>query len=410
MKRVALMLALAAAPCGAYSALSHEAVIDAAWLSHIRPTLLARFPGATPEQIREAHGYAYGGSQIQDMGYFPFASHLFSDLAHYVRSGDFVAAMIRDSQTMDEYAFALGALSHYFADRFGHPAVNRSEPLEYPKVRRKYGNYVTYEDNPTDHIKTEFAFDVIQVSHKLYAPDDFRNFIGFEVAEPLLERAFQDTYGIPMKSIFGDLDLGIGTYRWTVGKVIPEMTKVAWDSKRDDIERLSPHITRSRFVYAMPRRDYQRLWDRRYRKPGIFTRMLAFFFRLIPTVGPFRFLSFRPVPAKAETDFLHSFDVTVAQYQAALEEIRRGRVQLTNYNLDTGEPVRPGVYRLADQTYAHLVDRLARAHFAAVPAATRADIVAYFGRADRSKFSKKTLAEVEELKERQPDSAGGFRP
>jgi len=398
MMRAWLMLA-AAAPCWAYSALSHEAVLDAVWLTNIRPLILARFPGATSDQIKEAHAYAYGGSQIQDMGYFPFSSHLYSDLAHYVRTGDFITAMIRDAQTVDEYAFALGALSHYTSDRYGHPAVNRSTAREYPKLRRRFGNVVTYEDNPADHIKTEFAFDVIQVAHKLYAPDDFRNFIGFEVSKPVLERAFQDTYGIELKEIFGDLDLGIGTYRWTVGKVIPEMTKVAWDSKRSDIQKLSPNITRSRFVYALPRREYHRLWDRKYRRPGVFTRFLAFVFRVIPTVGPFRFLKFNPVPPQAETDFLHSFDVTVEHYRAALAEVGRGTLTLENRNLDTGDPVRPGDYHLADQTYAKLLDRLAKDKFANVPPEMRRNILAFFAAADSSNFSKKTVAQLAELKQ-----------
>src|ERR1700733_15842393 len=133
-------------PVSAYSVLPHEAIIDSSWPKNLRPLLLQRFPNATEDQLREAHAYAYGGAIIQDMGYYPFSSKFFSDLAHYVRSGDFVQALIRDSQDINEYAFALGALCHYSADTDGHPiATNRSVPILYPKLRRRYGDSVTYD-------------------------------------------------------------------------------------------------------------------------------------------------------------------------------------------------------------------------------------------------------------------------
>lgn len=394
MIRAAVCLLLAALPCAAYSALSHEAVIDSVWRSRIVPLLQQKFPGATADDLKRAHAYAYGGAQIQDMGYFPFSSHQFSNLTHYVRSGDFVSAMLADAQTINEYAFALGALAHYASDNTGHPAVNRSTGLIYRHLRRKFGPVVTYEDNPGDHLKTEFSFDVVQVARGLYASEDYHDFIGFEVAKPVLMRAFHDTYGIEMNDIFGALDLGIGTYRFTLGTLIPEMTKVAWDSKRDDIEKLSPGITRSRFIYAMPRARYNKEWDRNYRRPGFFTRLLAFIFRLMPTLGPFRVLSFKPVPDAAERDFLRSFDATVAQYGRFLERARTGNLKLENTNLDTGRPTRPGDYRLADGAYAYLLDRLAKQQFAGLTPELRANLKSYFARADRSKLSRKTLQEL----------------
>ena len=119
-----------------YSVLTHEAIIDSTWDSAIKPLLLKRFPSATAEELMTAHAYAYGGCIIQDLGYYPFGSALFSDLTHYVRSGDFVLNMIRESQDLDEYAFALGALSHFAADSNGHRmATNVSVPLLYPKLR-----------------------------------------------------------------------------------------------------------------------------------------------------------------------------------------------------------------------------------------------------------------------------------
>jgi hypothetical protein len=409
MKLALAALLASALPCGAYSALSHEAVVDSVWITHIRPLLLERFPQSTPDQLKEAHAYAYGGSQIQDLGYFPFASHLYSDMVHYVRSGDFVAFMVRDAQTLDELAFAMGALAHYTSDRTGHPAINHAAALEYPKLRRKFGESPTYEDNPGDHLKTEFAFDVVQISRGLYAPDAFRDFIGFQVSKPLLERAFQDTYGFPLKEIFGDLDLGIGTYRWTMGTLIPEMTKVAWDSKRADIEKLSPGVTRAKFVYRLPSHEYRKYWHDKYRRPGVFTRILAFIFRAIPTIGPFAVLRFHPVPDEAEREFLASFDQTVERYRAAIAEVRANRLRLPDDNLDTGQPTKPGAYRLADGAYAQLLDRLAKDHFANVPPDLRKNVLAFFA-AGSAGLPEKAAAELEELKRAPAPPAASAHP
>src|SRR5579864_7510213 len=186
-----LLLLVAFAPAAeAYSVLTHEAIIDASWDRELKPLLLARFPGTTDDQLRDAHAHAYGGAIIQDMGYYPFGSKFFSDLTHYVRSGDFIVALIRESQDLNEYAFALGALAHYAADNQGHPiGVNRAVPILYPELGSKFGKTVTYWDNPLSHIRTEFGFDVLQVAQGRYATDQYRKFIGFKVSKPLLERA-----------------------------------------------------------------------------------------------------------------------------------------------------------------------------------------------------------------------------
>src|SRR5579864_672664 len=203
-----------------YSVLTHEAIVDRNWADRIKPLLVARFPGLTEDQFREAHAYAYGGAILQDMGYYPFGSKLFSDMVHYVRSGDFILALLREAQDVNEYAFALGALAHYASDNEGHPvAVNRAVPMLYPKLRVKYGPEVTYEDDPASHLKTEFAFDVVEVAHGQYATQAYHDFIGFQVAKPLLERAFQDTYSLEMAKLFSDEDLALGTYRFTVSKL-----------------------------------------------------------------------------------------------------------------------------------------------------------------------------------------------
>jgi hypothetical protein len=189
-------------PLMAYSVLSHETIIDAAWKTDIRPLLLKRFPNATHDELRHAHACAYGGAIIQDLGYYPYGSKFFSDLTHYVRSGDFIQALLRDARELCEYAFALGALAHYAADNEGHRlAVNLAVPLLYPKLKKKYGDVVTYEENPAAHLKTEFGFDVVEVAQGRFAPDAYHDFIGFEVSQPLLDGAFRETYGLELASV-----------------------------------------------------------------------------------------------------------------------------------------------------------------------------------------------------------------
>jgi hypothetical protein len=355
-----LVLILAsAAPLHAYSVLTHEAIIDRNWPTEIKPLLLSRYPGATEDQLREAHAYAYGGAILQDMGYYPFGSKLFSDLLHYVRSGDFIIALIRDAQDVNEFAFALGALAHYASDNDGHPiAVNRAVPLLYPKLAAKFGPEVTYEDNPSAHLKTEFGFDVIEVARGKYAPESYHDFIGFRVSKPLMERAFQDTYCIPLPSLFKDLDLALGTFRFTVSQVIPEMTKAAWSAKKKQIQQLQAGMSRKKFVYRMSRASYHKEWDTKYERPGVGARILAFLFRIIPKIGPFKALGFRVPTPEAEKLFIASFDDTKERYRILLVDVKENNLQLQNENFDIGRPTRPGDYKMADETYAKLLERL----------------------------------------------------
>ena len=357
---VAAAAALLACPRDArgYSALAHEAIIDAAWDASIVPALRARF-SLSPADLRRARAFAYGGSLIQDIGYYPFSSRFFGDLTHYVRSGDFVEALVRESADADEYAFALGALAHYAADNNGHPlAVNRSVPVLYPKLRARFGNLVAYAQNPAAHLKTEFGFDVVQVARGKYATDAYHDFIGFQVSKPVLERAFRSTYGLEITDVFRALDIAIGTFRWTVGTTIPEMTKVAWQLKEKDITALTPGMTRDRFSFLLTRPAYEKAWGTTYKRPGIGHKLLAILFRIIPRFGPFRTASFRPPTQETERWFLDSFAETVDRYRALVADSQRGRLQLENRNFDTGRAVKAGDYSLVDRTYAELVHRL----------------------------------------------------
>lgn len=361
-----------------YSVLTHEAIIDSTWDSAIRPLLLKRFPAATPEDMNGAHAYAYGGCIIQDLGYYPFGSKFFSDLTHYVRSGDFILSMIRESQDLNEYAFALGALAHYAADNNGHRmAVNPSVPILYPRLRLKFGNSVTYGDDPFSHTKTEFGFDVFQASKSRYASEAYKNFIGFQVAKPVLQRAFEDTYGMKIEQVFLSLDLAIGSYRRAVGTILPALTKVAWQIKGAEIRKEVPGITRKKFLYNLSRSSYEKNWGATYQRPGIWSRILAAFFRIVPRVGPFKALAFEKLTPETEKLYMTGFNMSIDRYRDLLAGAGRGGFQLPNDNFDMGEGTTAGQYRLTDAAYAKLLHKLS-GHYVEMPQGLRSDILAFY--------------------------------
>ena len=354
-----LLLAMFCAPdCTGYSVLTHEAIIDAAWKDDIVPLLLRKFPSATPEELLQAHAYAYGGAIIQDLGYYPFGNKFFSDLTHYVRSGDFVLALIEESKNLNEYAFALGALSHYAADTSGHQlATNRAVAIMYPGLARKYGPVVTYGEKPSAHMKVEYGFDVDQVAEGNYAPKAYHDCIGFEVSKPVLERAFAETYSLDMSSVFFSVDLAVGSYRHAVSNVIPSMTKVAWHLKRDEIQNSHPGETKKEFIYNISNSGYRKEWGHIYEKPGFGARLKAFFLRMMPKIGPFSGLAFHPPTPAVEQLYMNSFNETLDHYRALLLAHQEGRLQLPNENLDTGAATGAATYRLADESYAKLLDK-----------------------------------------------------
>jgi hypothetical protein len=375
---LALLFLFPAPAAHAYSVLTHEAIIDSTWDSAIKPLLMKRFPATTPDELTQAHAYAYGGCIIQDLGYYPFGNKFFSDLTHYIRSGDFVLKLISDSQDLNEYAFALGALAHYAADNNGHPmAVNVAVPVLYPKLRQQFGKSVTYADDPFTHAKTEFAFDVYQAAKGRYAPVAYKDFIGFEVAKPLLGRAFEDTYGLTLEKVFMSVDLAIGSYRHSVGTILPAMTRVAWQMKKDEIIKDSPSATRKLFIYNLSRSSYEKNWGKSYAQPGIRSKIMAFFLRLVPKVGPFRPLSFKSLTPETEKMYMASFNSTIARYRELLSEKNVGHLKLPNDNLDVGILTAAGKYKLTDATYSKLLHKL-HGHYLDMPQPLRSDILAFY--------------------------------
>ena len=366
-------------PALGYSVLTHEAIIDTLWIDTIQPVLTRRFPGSTEEQLREAHAHAYGGCIIQDLGYYPFGSHLFSDLVHYVRSADFLQALLDESQNLDEYAFALGAVAHYGADVAGHSiAVNRAVPLLFPELRKRFGNEVTYADNPVAHLKTEFGFDVLQVARGHYAPKAYHDFIGFQVSKDLLDRAFEKTYGLHLKDLFRTLDLALGTYRFSVSHMVPNLTKTAWSIKRNEILNDQPTVSRKQFLYNIKRASFEKEWGSTYDRPGLGSRVLALIFRLVPKFGPLNGLAFKVPTPQTEKMFEDSFDAAVNRDRESFADAKVGNLKISNRDLDTGNPVRPGEYLLTDITYDKLLAKLADKKFAGATPELRANILSFY--------------------------------
>jgi len=395
---------------GAYSILTHEQMVDLLWQDDIRPLLKARFPDATDDDLKKAHAFAYGGSVVQDMGYYPFGNKFFSDLTHYVRSGDFVTNLLHEASDLNEYAFALGALAHYSADTCGHPTINRAVGISFPKLRRKFGDSVTYEDDPKSHIRTEFGFDVAQVAKNRYTSDRFHDFIGFDISKPVLERAFQDTYDIPLNSVIANEDLAFSTFRRAISKVIPEMTRVALIARKKEIVQETPNFNARKFRYYLSRAAYQKEWGKGYREPGFGTRLLAFILKFVPKVGPFKALDFK-IPTKTTEDlYIASVDKTVENYSQLLHEAGSKDFHLTNMDFDTGKVTHAGEYGMTDNAYAQLLNQLAQGGFSIVSVALRQNILDFYSDPNAPLATKRNAADWKKMQDELEQLKGGEAP
>jgi len=399
-----------------YSVLTHEQIVDLLWLDQIRPMLLQRFPGVSPEDLRKAHAYAYGGCMLQDMGYYPFGNKYFSDLVHYVRSGDFVENLVEESSNLNEYAFALGALAHYASDTTGHPAVNRVVAMEFPRLRQRYGDRVTYAQDPKAHIQAEFGLDMEQVAKDRFTSDTYHDFIGFEVSSGVLQRAFERTYNIPLKSVFSNLDLSIGSYRRAISKIIPKMTKAALLAHGKDLVREKPDFNKKKFLYNLSRANYEKEWGKTYQKPGIGTRILAFFLKFVPKIGPFKAVAFKDPSPAAEDLYMKSVNDTVEEYRRVLRDAKDRHFDLPNKDFDTGRETRAGEYVLTDRAYARLLNELAERRFTTVTPELRADILKFYSNLNApiaTKRDKKgwerTVQELDALRQQVPQP-GAIQP
>jgi hypothetical protein len=375
---VFLILLLCASGSFAYSVLTHEEIVDLAWTDQLRPLLLKRFPALTEDQLKEAHAYAYGGAVIQDLGYYPFGSVEFSNLVHYVRSGDFVRELLLQSQDANEYAFALGALAHYASDIAGHPAVNQSVSIQYPKLRAKFGNSVRYAQDHTAHLRTEFGFDMVQVAKNRYASQQYHDFIGFQVSKSLLERTFPIVYGVELKDVLTHEDLAIGSYRFAVSRMIPQMTQIALRTHKKDMMKETSNFSKQKFLYRLSRSDYEKEWGKDYTKPDFGTRFWSAVLRYMPKIGPFRALAFNNHTPKTGDMYFKSINTTVDQYRLYLEQVRTDSLNLANCDFDTGKETEAAEYSLTDDTYAKLLGQLAARKFDLTSTDLRNNILSFY--------------------------------
>jgi hypothetical protein len=389
-------------PASGYAVYTHAELIDLLWLDSIRPFLLHRYPGTTAEELDEAHAYAYGGCVIQDLGYYPFGKQIFSDLTHYVRTGDFIHEMFRNARNVDELAFAVGALSHYVGDIVGHSkSVNPATGITFPELARKYGPVVTYEDAKVAHGQTEFGFDAVQVGLHRYAPHAYRQYIGFEVSQPLLRKAFYETYGLTVRSVLGPQPPAIRSYRTSVRKILPRFIQWEIINIRSDFPKESQDPSRQQFLQDISRTEYARSWRNSYRQPGVGAHIVAFIIRLIPKIGVLKILSIKAPTTETEDLFFQSVNTAADTLRGLLRRLADNptkALDLADRDLDTGERIKPGAYRLTDQTYAELLRKITARPNMPIPAGLRDDILAYYADPNApisTKQDKKAWAKVQ---------------
>jgi hypothetical protein len=400
-----------------YSVLTHQELIDLAWNDSIRPLLLAKFPAATEEQLREAHAYAYGGSAIQDMGYYPFGKKFFSNLTHYARTGDFISCLFRDARTIEEYAFAIGALSHYLGDSIGHSqAINPATALEFPKLEHEFGPTVTYGESPHGHIRTEFAFDIDELTDAAFAPPAYLRFIGFQVPRKFLEHAFADTYGFDIHEILGRAHPALRSYRSSVRSFIPAFAEAEVVLHRHQFPPHPNDEAYHTFAERVARTNYERNWKHANRGPGLRAHLLAVLVFVIPKIGAASDLAIKIPTTDTEDRYLHSLNHTVDTFRAMLHNLagRPGAAvapstvapspadlqntdlndqglqsadflnidsqddELQNLDLDTGNRLKRGDYPLADQTYDELLHRLVSKPDRTIPEPLKKNIVEFY--------------------------------
>jgi hypothetical protein len=250
--------------------------------------------------------------------------------------------------------------------------------MTYPKVEKKFGDTVTYGEDPIAHVRMEFSFDVLQTARGNYAPDTYHDFIGFKVARPLLEKSFFRIYGINVNDLFNNLGRTIGTFRWVVKDLFPVITRAAWASKRGHINEAIPGATGRKFIYTMHRKNYIRDFASKDERPPSFANVWSLLIRIAPKIGPLRVLKFKAPGAVAEKLFIQSFDTTIKYYTWYISGLRNGPIFLDNINFDTGLDTAPEQYKLADKTYTALLSKLRDQQFDSVTVSLQQNILSFF--------------------------------
>ncbi len=385
-----LCLLLTTVPAVPYSVQTHEELIDIAWKQSIQPILLKQYPTLTEAQLQEAHAYAYGGSAIQDFGYYPFGNAFFSDLTHYVRSGDFVINLLRDAHTADELAFAIGSLSHYLGDTIGHStAVNFSVPVEFPKLEKQYGTSVNYAENPHAHVQTEFAFDINQLSKGRFAPSAYLKHVGLEVPRPLLRKAFFETYGLNLPDIIGSKETSLRTYRKGVRSFIPNIARAETllHKKNFPQDIPSPDLDALRVDALQASADNN--WEAYRKQPGFTSHLYAGFIFILPKVGTLKMLAIKGPTQQTEDLYIKSVNRSIKALRFVLAHFDRIEYYLPNRDLDTGAIIKPGGYPLTDMTYAELLEMITKNPDKVIPIQLKHDLTEYYADPEAPIITKK---------------------
>jgi zinc dependent phospholipase C len=363
----------------AYSVQTHEELIDLNWKRAIRPFLLQRFPHATAAELEVAHAYAFGGCAIQDLGYYPFSNQFFSNLTHYVRSAEFIRSLTKQAKNANELAFAIGALSHYVGDTVGHSqAVNASVAIEFPKLARKYGRLVTYDENPHAHVRTEFAFDVNEISKHRMAPSAYLRHIGLKVPSALLARAFSETYGLDFEEIVGERRPVVRSYRFAVRSFLPRIAYAESVLHKRGFPPESQSEAFQIFKRRLAETDFENGWNQYRKKPGIRTHLIAWGIFILPKIGPLSDLAIRGPSPQTQELYLSSVNAASDFLERLLATWNTTSKSLPDRDLDTGDRVQPGAYRLTDETYAKLLDTLTRSSSRSLPAGLKQAILDYY--------------------------------
>jgi hypothetical protein len=375
-----LCLLLICRPAGAYSLLTHEQLIDLTWQSSIVPLLRSRYPNLTPEQLLQARSYAYAGCVVQDIGYYPFGDQFYSDLTHYVRTGDFVVHLFRDAKNANELAFAIGALSHYIGDNIGHSqATNLAVAVEFPKLQAKYGPVVTYGEGEHQHVQTEFAFDINEIAHRRFAPVHYLRHVGLNVPTKQLATAFYDTYGLSEDfSQARFRRINVRGFRFAVRSFIPRIAYAVTLLHRNHMPADSGSPDEQKLTAEAMQVAAENNWDQYRKKAGIGTYTLAGIIYIVPKIGPLKLVAIKGPTSATEEDYVRSVNQSVDALRSALGRFGQPRQSLPNRDLDTGAPVVPGSYRLTDDTYFSLLRRLVADPKHTVPPGLKADIEHYY--------------------------------
>jgi hypothetical protein len=385
-----LALLLTATPGVPYSVQTHEELIDLAWKQSIRPILLKQYPTLTEAQLQEAHAYAYGGCAIQDFGYYPFGNAFFSELTHYVRSGDFVLSLLHNAHTADELAFAIGSLSHYIGDTIGHStAINHSVPVEFPKLEKKFGDSVNYAESPHAHVQTEFAFDINQLSKRRFAPSAYLKYVGLEIPRPLLRKAFFETYGINLPDIIGTKETSIRVYRYGVRQFIPNIARAETllHKKNFPEDIPSPDLDTLRVDALQASADNN--WEAYRKTPGFTSHLYAGFIFILPKVGTLKLLAIKGPNQQTEDLYIKSVNHSIKAMRLVLTNFDRIDHYISNRDLDTGLVVKPGGYPLTDNTYAKLLAVITKNPSNLVPTQLKHDLIEYYADPNAPIITKK---------------------